>query len=208
VKVLEERKKRTLQEKWRKLTSGWLGYIVYGGLGILAAYLFYYGSGIILRTDVPFVAVVSSSMDHGITGDSGLQKWPCQKEREDFVENFDNWWISCGVFYASIGITKEEFHSFPFSNGFKKGDLPIVQGSDSYKVGDIIVFAVPGQPAPIIHRIVKINEDGTFQTKGDHNSGQNPYELSIAKNQIKGKVIFIIPKLGYFKVLLSELVGI
>ena len=210
MKVLEERKKGKISPsgKWEKLTTGWVGYIFYGSLGILAAYIFYYGFGIILRTEVPFVAVVSGSMDHGVTDDAGLQKWPCQKERENFVENFDNWWTSCGIFYASIGISKEEFRSFPFSDGFKKGDLPIVQGSDSYKVGDVIVYTVPGHRAPIIHRIVKINEDGTFQTKGDHNTGQNPYELSIDKYQIKGKVIFIIPKLGYLRVFLNELMGI
>jgi signal peptidase I len=86
--------------------------------------------------------------------------------------------------------------------------MPIVQGAKEYKVGDIIVFSVKGARAPIIHRVIKINRDGTYQTKGDHNSGQLNYELSVKKDQIHGKVIFIIPKLGYFKVIISKIFGV
>ena len=85
--------------------------------------------------------------------------------------------------------------------------MPIVQRTDDYKVGDIIVFSVPSQRIPIIHRIVKVNSDGSYQTKGDHNALQNPYEYSIQKSQIHGRVIMIIPKLGYFKVFISDLFG-
>jgi len=66
----------------------------------------------------------------------------------------------------------------------------------------VIVYDIPSQKVPIIHRIVKINDDGTFQTKGDHNSGQNPYERSVSGSQIRGKVVFVVPYLGYLRVLI------
>jgi signal peptidase I len=87
------------------------------------------------------------------------------------------------------------------------GDMPIIQGVKDYKVGDVIVYSTPGQSAPIIHRIIKVNPDGTFQTKGDHNPQQLPFEFKIQKSWIHGKVIFVVPKVGYFKVLVSKLTG-
>jgi signal peptidase len=107
----------------------------------------------------------------------------------------------------NMGYNRSYIESWPMKNGFDVGDLPIVQGSDEYKVGDVIVYEVPGQSIPIIHRIIKINPDGTYMTKGDHNSGLLPFEASVKKEQIKGRVIFIIPKLGYFKVIFHWLFG-
>jgi len=184
-------------------SQDWLPYI-YGGiflaLGVQRLL------GLLLSTSMPVVAVVSSSMDHGIVvsyrGSETILDYPCSVMTANYKENFDNWWDLCKHTYEKFNITKEDFAKFPFKDGFKIGDMPIVQGSDSYKVGDVIVYEA-GQSAPIIHRIVKINEDGTYQTKGDHNAGQNPYEYSVKKEQIYGRVIFIIPKLGYFKVFSS-----
>lgn len=186
-----------------------MGYITYGLLGILAAVAVFYSLSAGLQTRLPIVAVVSSSMDHGIVDDGGVLMYPCGKMIEDYVENFDNWWRACGFAYASeFGITKNQFAEFPFRDGFKVGDMPIIQGSDELEVGDVIVYNVNGQDFPIIHRIVKINDDGTYQTKGDHNDGQSSYELRVEKEQIEGRVIFIIPKLGYVKVGLNRLLGI
>mgnify|MGYP001773706276 CR=1 FL=1 len=195
---------RYVKELWDKLTQGWFGYVFYALLGVFLAYLF---QNVILAkilgTSMPVVAVYSGSMDHGIYFGS----LPCKGNAANYVENFDNWWELCKDFYEEIGITKEQFMSFPFKDGFKRGDMPIIKGSENYKVGDIIVYSVPTEKAPIIHRIVKINPDNTYQTKGDHNPGQNIYEYSVRKEQIYGKVIFIIPKLGYFKVLISDIFG-
>jgi hypothetical protein len=184
-------------------SQDWLPY-VYGG--IVIALVVQRLLGLVLSTSMPVVAVVSSSMDHGIiytsTKDGVVASYPCGVISKNYTENFDNWWNLCKHMYEKFDITKEDFANFPFRDGFKIGDMPVVQGSDSYRVGDIIVYEA-GQSAPIIHRVVKINEDDTYQTKGDRNTGQNPYEYSIKKEQIYGKVIFIIPKLGYFKVFSS-----
>lgn len=170
----------------KKLTTGWTGNLFYALLGILFAVIFYYGIlATALSTNTPVVAVVSNSMKHDSSVENDYYKW---------LEN--------------RGYTREEVSSWPISGGFVVGDMPIVKGSESYKVGDVIVYSVPGLKSPIIHRIIKINEDGTYQTKGDNNPTQAPYEYNVSKEQINGKVVFIIPKLGYFKVLINKIFGI
>jgi len=166
------------------LTETWWGNAL---LGVLFAALFYF---VILRavlgTDLPMVAVVSNSMKHESTMQTTHYKWLEEK----------------------LGYNETYINSWPVKNGFSAGDMPIIRGVEEYNVGDVIVYSVPGSSAPIIHRIVKINEDNTYQTKGDNNNGQARYELSIPEQQIHGKVIFIIPKLGYFKVMVNRLLGI
>ena len=107
---------------------------------------------------------------------------------------------------------------------FYKGDMIIVSSPGSgitgmffgenknqgYKVGDIIVFdAVKGgYKFPIIHRIVSVNSDGTFETKGDANSVQGDFEHGVRESQIHGKAVLKIPILGWVKVGLFELLGL
>ncbi len=88
---------------------------------------------------------------------------------------------------------------------FNKGDILVLQGTESPKEADIIVFSVPDRSTPIVHRIVDINPDGTYQTKGDANFGQLPFEKRVTKEQIHGKVISIIPYIGWVKIGLSEI---
>ncbi|MBN2101806.1 MAG: signal peptidase I [Candidatus Aenigmarchaeota archaeon] len=89
---------------------------------------------------------------------------------------------------------------------FYKGDILILQGVQSPKEADIIVFSVSDRATPIVHRIIELNPDETFQTKGDNNYGQLPFEKSISKEQIHGKVISIIPYIGWVKIGLTEFV--
>jgi len=91
---------------------------------------------------------------------------------------------------------------------FARGDLLILQGvpAEQLEIGDIIVYSVPNQPAPIVHRIIKKNIDGSFQTKGDANTQQLPFEKHIAATQIHGKEVMIIPLLGWVKIGLTEFI--
>ncbi|HDH91360.1 MAG TPA: signal peptidase I [Candidatus Aenigmarchaeota archaeon] len=183
--MVGRRRKSQLKRIWKRLNEGWVGNIFYAVLGLLLAFFFYnVVLSYALNTPTPVVAVVSSSMQHD-NPEVTHYKW--------LQEHFN--------------YTREFIDSWPFPNGFSVGDMPVIKGSKDYKVGDIIVYRVPGQPAPIIHRIVKINEDGTFQTKGDNNPTQLPYEYRVERSQIYGKVIFIIPKLGYVKVALTRIIG-
>lgn len=89
---------------------------------------------------------------------------------------------------------------------FYKGDILILQGvsADQLRVGDVIVFSPPNQEIPVVHRIIEINPDGTFQTQGDANPDQIWYEKSIRDSQIHGKEILIIPLLGWIKIITME----
>jgi hypothetical protein len=131
--------------------------------------------------------------------------------------NFDEYWKTCGNWYETRNITKEEFSGFTLGNGFRKGDIIIVWGRFVPKVGDIIIFKANTEsiaPRPIIHRIIKIN-NGIIETKGDHNSDQliasnNMYktdETKINKDQLIGKAVFKIPYLGYIKIWTTDLIN-
>jgi len=91
---------------------------------------------------------------------------------------------------------------------FAKGDVLILQGvnPESLAVGDIIVYSVPNQQTPIVHRIININSDGTFQTMGDANNAQLPFEKSVDASQIHGKEIMVLPAIGWVKIGLTEFV--
>lgn len=77
----------------------------------------------------------------------------------------------------------------------KTGDMIITKESDNYKIGDVIAF----KDANFVtaHRIVEIStEDGEkiFKTKGDNN---NTADRNLVKSQqIKGKIVNKIPKVG------------
>ncbi len=77
------------------------------------------------------------------------------------------------------------------------GDLIFVRSQKQYNVSDIITF-YPGSSksqTTVTHRIVKVNEDGTFTTKGDFNSVA---DLDTVKQEdIVGKYFFRLPFLGY-----------
>ncbi len=91
---------------------------------------------------------------------------------------------------------------------FYKGDILVLLGTSAkdLKIGDIIVFSVPSYSVPVVHRVVKINDDGTFQTKGDANLGQLSFEKMVNPEQIHGKEILIVPYLGWVKILMTELI--
>lgn len=75
------------------------------------------------------------------------------------------------------------------------GDLIFTKTVDTntLKVGDIITFMENGRTT-ITHRIIGINEDGTFKTKGDANNAED--FLPVEQKNVIGKYMFRIPKLG------------
>ncbi len=149
---------------------------------LIGKFLVLPGIGLALGTDYPLVAVVSSSMDH-----QGI--------------DFDGWWEASGRWYEEHNITKDEFKEFYKPNGFKKGDAFVVKGitADQIKIGDVIVYSIPEKREPIIHRVVWINKDETFATKGDANYAQFHFENSVKMDQIEGKTVAWIPKFGWIK---------
>ncbi len=73
------------------------------------------------------------------------------------------------------------------------GDLIITKPAEALQVGDIITFLENGRTA-VTHRIIAINEDGSFQTQGDANNG--PDVQPVQPENVIGKFWFRVPKLG------------
>lgn len=100
--------------------------------------------------------------------------------------------------YANIfGYTGFEVITGSMSGTIEVGDVVIVKIENSIQENDIIVYRQ--EDSFITHRVIKINED-TVITKGDANNSE---DRQINKNQILGKVIYIIPKVSIWKKVLS-----
>ena len=60
--------------------------------------------------------------------------------------------------------------------------------ADGVQVGDIVAYDKDNSSKTIIHRITKINEDGTFVFKGDNNEVRD--EADIRPEQILYKIVW------------------
>lgn len=102
---------------------------------------------------------------------------------------------------------------------FYKGDLLIIKGTNfkDLKEGDVIVYDLKNAESnqclrwkketdreniPIVHRIIAKRENYVI-TKGDNNPGPDPCEVN--PDEIKGKMVLIVPKIGYIKLKAVEL---
>ena len=179
--------KETWKRPWHFLTesnSVWSWIIDILLVFLIVKFLILPGVGLLMGTPVPLVIVESGSMEH--------------------QGNFDSWFSWAGQWYLNNNLSKDVVYSWKFNNGMDKGDVIIVEGlkDEGYKLGDVIVYNVPGQGAPIIHRIISVEtENGTvvYSTKGDHNNGQLSFEGQVYDNQILGKAVFRIPEIGWVK---------
>ncbi len=73
-------------------------------------------------------------------------------------------------------------------------DLVVAKRSDSYQVGDVVVYEVAegGVAGRIIHRVIREFRDGSYLTKGDNNENQDPWHVQ--PEWILGKQVLMIPK--------------
>ncbi|MBN1275742.1 signal peptidase I [Candidatus Woesearchaeota archaeon] len=189
---------------------------------ILIKFVVYPLLGLVMGTSLPVVAVVSESMDHGYTRNACEKTYALCDDIERQRPADHDFWEVCGDWYEDYGILEEEFSTFPFSEGFSKGDIIVLRGKDpeAIEVGDIIVFqAVPtnkdaNPPYPIIHRVIGAEMTATghvFQTKGDHNPdmiddpARGIVEESVYEQQIIGVGVTRIPLLGWVKIAFVEL---
>lgn len=202
---------------------------------VFVKFIFFSGLGLIFGTSLPLAGVESSSMDHtslkyclATSPDFQCISYSSdyeicgQKFDEKNSFNLDKYWETCGSWYEEENIDKNQFNTFTLKNGFNKGDVMIVWGRFTPKIGDVIIFKPNADsiaPNPIIHRIVKIDEkDGKtiYQTKGDHNSEQltksnniyNTDETYITREQMIGKAVARIPLLGYPKLIFVKIINL
>lgn len=80
-------------------------------------------------------------------------------------------------------------------------DMVVFHAQDEYEAGDIVIYQ---SNSFITHRVVEVTENG-YITQGDAN---NVADEEITAGQVVGKVILIIPKVGYITEFLSEPFGI
>lgn len=97
--------------------------------------------------------------------------------------------------YANIfGYTFFEVATGSMADIIQIGDAVVVELTKDVKENDIIVYKEDDDF--ITHRLIEINENGDFVTKGDAN---NTEDKPISESQVLGKVIYIIPKLGIWR---------
>lgn len=154
---------------------------------ILVKFVIYPLLALILGSSLPLVAVISGSMEH-----NGM--------------DFDTWWDANGAWYEEHNISKDMFSAYSFTNGFDKGDVMILGRPGNVSIGDVLVYQSPTHPYPIIHRVTYINGDGSYIIKGDNNDGPDP--APVQKDQVLGKALYRIPKIGWVKIWFSELTGL
>lgn len=139
---------------------------------------------LVFRTGSFWMTVVSNSMKH--EGDA----W-----RSYFISRGDN------------------TYNFPIQGGFERGDLLIIQGVSSVSdiaIGDVLIIDRGENVTPLTHRVVEMWEENgrlVLKTKGDANTASYDYfyeggrkvqgDYPIYPEDILGKVILVIPKLGF-----------
>lgn len=84
------------------------------------------------------------------------------------------------------------------------GSLVLAKPQKKYRVGEVITFREGSRI--ISHRIVSINSRGEAKTQGDANNQTD--RQTIKNNQIIGRVIFNVPRLGRLLMLLKTKVGV
>ena len=171
--------------------KGWIISIIV--MFIFIKFIFFPVLSLATGTSLPLAIVESCSMYH----------------KGNLFSDFDNWWQRHDTKYSKLSINKEQFKNFIFKNGFNKGDILFITGSDpkDLKIGDVIIFNA-NQQNPLIRRVIekRQTENGyVFSTIGDNNNGQLSVEREINENQIVGKAVFkLAPYVGWAKLIFFE----
>ena len=74
------------------------------------------------------------------------------------------------------------------------GDVVVVSSNDAYRLNEVITFKDKINRV-VTHRVVDAKDVDTYITKGDANKNED--RETVAFNQIIGKVVLVVPKLGY-----------
>lgn len=82
-------------------------------------------------------------------------------------------------------------------------DLVFIHQQDSYNVNDVITYRLE-TGSYVTHRIMEI-KGSEFITKGDANNTIDDWKVS--SDQIKGKVVFSVPKIGVMVNWIRSVVG-
>lgn len=108
--------------------------------------------------------------------------------------------VAVATHLLTTGSLNKTYRAYIVQSGSMEPALPVgaivfTQSSPIYSVGDIVTFSPNGGETLVTHRISSIEGSG-FRTKGDAN--EDPDNLIVTRDQIVGKSILSVPKLGYF----------
>ena len=97
---------------------------------------------------------------------------------------------------------------------FHRGDILLINWDYTHPYpGDIVVYKVPSQEIPIVHRVIAIDpsQDGSYLvlTKGDNNpvNDRGLYdrgEFWLKKGQVLGRIRMFCPYVGIATILLND----
>ena len=73
-------------------------------------------------------------------------------------------------------------------------DMIVTKRLARYNVGDVVTFNKDDKKL-ITHRVSKVNDSGQLLTKGDANQIED--SVVVNKNDTVGKVVLVIPKIGF-----------
>jgi signal peptidase len=79
------------------------------------------------------------------------------------------------------------------SPALRDGNIAVLKREDRYAAGDIVAFNVGGAVA--IHRIVLVDEEGFYRTRGDNNPRPDAWLLT--GDNIRGRLVWRIPLTGH-----------
>ncbi len=89
--------------------------------------------------------------------------------------------------------------------GIMPGDIVVTKGIDTdqardLKIGDVIAFLpYPNDPTLVTHRIIAKtggSQGYSFTTQGDNNDSPDSWN-PVRDYQVRGEVVYVVPKLGY-----------
>lgn len=107
--------------------------------------------------------------------------------------------------FLGVMIVLQYFSFFTIISGsmeptIKTGSIIFVEKNAEFQTGDIVTYTISN--SFITHRISKQVDPDKYIMKGDANISDDP--SAIYKHQIIGKVVLIIPYLGYILIYLKQ----
>jgi signal peptidase len=159
-------------------------------------------------TALPIIGMVGLNIFYSTQANRG-------KPRKQAKEGFPTGWIittiiAVAIIWFSVGLFP--FHPALVASGsmtptMYAGDVVIIAKvpADIIKTGDVIQFRVP-ENVTVMHRVIEIQEaegSKSFITKGDAND--EPDEEPVIPENLVGKAIFTIPKVGWASIAVKQL---
>jgi len=112
-------------------------------------------------------------------------------------------WFDTGMF----GVQPAIVSGVSMKPTMSAGDVVITRhvSADDISLGDIVRYR-SGHGTPILHRVIEIEDvpgGRVFVTQGDNN---NTPDEPVLASQVEGKVILIVPKVGWVPIALNKLI--